>query len=60
MAEQELRPLEAGWQLGRDRAGGDACAGEPDERVGLGDVHVTDRGERGEHAAGRRSERIDR
>ncbi len=54
MAIQELGALEPLGQLGGDRAGRDPGAGEPDEGIGLGDVHVTDRGERGEHAAGRR------
>ena len=52
--EQELRALEAGRQLLGDGAGGHARAGEPDQRVGFGDVDVADRRERGEHAAGRR------
>ena len=47
----------ARWKPGRqllgDRARGDARAGEPDERVRLGDVDVAEHGERGEDAAGR-------
>ena len=54
VVEQELGALEAGRQLLGDRPGRDARAGEPDERIRLGDVDVTDRRERGEDAAGRR------
>ena len=54
VVEQELGALEALGQLLGDRAGRHARAGEADQRVGLRDVHVTDRGERGEHAARRR------
>ena len=45
------KPAGSSW---RDRAGRHARAGEADERVRLGDVDVADRGERREHAAGRR------
>ena len=52
--EQELGALEARRQLLGDRPGRDARAGEPDQRVRLGDVDVAEDGERGEDAAGRR------
>jgi hypothetical protein len=45
VAVQELGTLEPGWELRRDRPGGDPGSGEPDERIGLGDVDVADRGE---------------
>ena len=54
VVEQELRALEAVGQLAADRAGLDPRPGEADERVRLGQVDVAERGERGEHAAGRR------
>src|SRR4051794_28723348 len=54
MLEQELGALEAVRQLLRDRARGDARAGETDQRLGLGQVHVTKGSERGENAAGGR------
>ena len=54
VAVQELGALEALRQLGGDRAGRDPRAGESDEGIRLGDVHVADRREGGEHAAGRR------
>ena len=40
VVEQELRPLEARRQLGPDGPRGDAGAGKPDERVGLGQVDI--------------------
>src|SRR5260221_780939 len=52
--EQELRTLEAGRQLLADRAGGDAGAGEADERVRLGQVHVAEDRVGSKDAAGRR------
>ena len=54
VAVQELGALEPFGQLGGDRAGRDPGAGEPDEGIRLGDVHVTDRREGGEHPARRR------
>ena len=54
MAEQEFGALEPLRQLRRDGARRDPRPGEADERVGLGDVDVTDRRERGEDATGRR------
>src|SRR6478752_5197362 len=54
VAEQELGALEAGRQLLADGARADACPGEPDEGVGLGEVHVAHGRVARERAAGRR------
>ena len=54
MLEQELGTLEALGQLLRDRARGHARAGEADERLGLGEIDIAERAERGEDATGGR------
>ena len=51
--QQVLGALEALRQLLADGVLDDARAGEADQGVGLGEVHVAQHGERGRHAAGR-------
>src|SRR3954452_6541731 len=51
MLEQKLGALETVGQLLGDRARRDARAGEADQRLGLGEIHIAESGERGENPA---------